>query len=207
MTRSDDPVSQGDGAAPGARAGWSKRLLFLLPVAVFAVLVGYFLWGLQPGRDPRSVPAGMQNQPVPAFELAPVAGLDLPGVSKAAIDDTEGPVILNVFASWCAPCRIEHPIWMRLAQRREVPIYGINYKDRPQDARGWLNRHGNPYTRVGALPEDKAATGIELGISGVPETYLIGPDGVIRLKHNGPVTGKVLRNKILPKLDEWAAQG
>ncbi len=203
MSRGDEPTG---GAAPGS-SGWSKRLLFLLPVIVFVVLVGYFIWGLQPGRDPRSVPSGLVDKPIPAFDLAPVSGLDLPGVSKAVIAEADGPVILNVFASWCGPCRIEHPIWMRLAERREVPIYGINYKDRPQDARGWLARHGNPYTRVGALPDSKASVGIDLGIYGVPETYLIGPDGIIRFKHDGPVTGKVLRKEILPRLDKWAAQG
>ena len=203
MSRGEETTG---GAAPGS-GGWGKRLLFLLPVIVFVVLVGYFIWGLQPGRDPRSVPSGLVDKPIPAFDLAPVSGLDVPGVSKAAIAQTDGPVILNVFASWCGPCRIEHPIWMRLAERREVPIYGINYKDRPQDARGWLARHGNPYARVGALPDSKASVGIDLGIYGVPETYLIGPDGIIRFKHDGPVTGKILRKEILPRLDKWAAQG
>ncbi len=203
MSRGDETTG---GAAPES-GGWGKRLLFLLPVLVFVVLVGYFIWGLQPGRDPRSVPTGLVDKPLPAFDLGPVAGLDRPGVSKATIAKADGPVILNVFASWCGPCRVEHPIWMRLAERRDVPIYGINYKDSPKAARGWLRRLGNPYARVGALPESKAAAGINLGISGVPETYIIGPDGIVRFKHNGPVTGKILRTEILPRLDTLAAQG
>lgn len=182
--------------------GWSRRLLFLLPVIVFLILVAYFVWGLNPDRDPRAVPSGLTGEPVPEFDLPAVPGLDLPGVSKAAIAATDGPVLLNVFASWCGPCRIEHPIWMRLAREGEVPIYGINYKDAPRDATRWLRRHGNPYQRVGALPEERAETGIDLGIYGVPETYLIGPDGIIRFKYDGPVTEKVLKNEFLPRLEK-----
>jgi len=190
----------------GAGGGWGRRLLFFLPVVVFLVLVAYFVWGLNPDRDPRSVPSGLVGEPVPSFDLPPIQGMDLPGVSGTAIAEAGGPVLVNVFASWCGPCRVEHPIWMRLAEQRAVPIYAINYKDAPADARNWLARHGNPYARIGAMPEKRAEVGIDLGIYGVPETYLIGPDGIIRFKHDGPVTAKVLKTEILPRLDKWRRQ-
>lgn len=182
-----------------------RRFVFLLPVLVFLVLAGYFFWGLQPERDPRDVPSALVGKQVPGFSLPPIAGSGSGGVSRDAIVAQEGPVILNVFASWCAPCRIEHPLWMRLSRQSDVPVYGINYKDKPADARAWLARHGDPYTRIGAMTADRAATGIDLGIYGVPETYLIAPDGTILFKHAGPVTEKVLREDILPRLKNAAS--
>jgi cytochrome c biogenesis protein CcmG/thiol:disulfide interchange protein DsbE len=189
------------------RGGLWLRLVFLLPVVLFLVMAGYFFWGLNPERDPRSVPAALVGKPVPSFELPPVEGLDLPTVTSEVIAETDGPILLNVFASWCAPCRIEHPIFMRLARERDdVAIYGINYKDAPADARRWLNNFGNPYGRVGAMSEARANVGIDLGVYGVPETYLIGPDGIIRYKYAGPITPPILNNEILPRLNEWAGK-
>lgn len=193
----------GSGAAGedgGARRGLATRLLFLLPVLVFLVVAGYFLWGLQPGRDPRVVPSALVGQPVPQFQLPPVAGMGGNGLTTADLTAPGRPVLLNVFASWCVPCLAEHPILIRLAEERDIPIYGINYKDKAADARQWLGQHGNPYAEIGALSDERAEVGIDLGIYGVPETYVVGPDGTIRYKHVGPIHAKALREKILPLL-------
>jgi cytochrome c biogenesis protein CcmG/thiol:disulfide interchange protein DsbE len=200
--RDDTTGGATEAEGESARGGVAMRLVFLLPVLLFLVVAGYFLWGLQPDRNPRDVPSALVGKPVPAFDLPAVAGLGLPGVSRAAILAHDGPVILNVFASWCAPCRIEHPIWMRLSEQGDVPIYGLNYKDAAPDARQWLANYGNPYTRVGAMDEQNANVGIDLGIYGVPETYIIDAEGIIRFKYAGPVTGNILRDKILPHLEK-----
>ena len=184
------------------RAVGLRRGLFLLPVVVFLVIAGYFVWGLQPDRNPRDVPSALVGKPLPAFDLPAVDGLDgSEGLdAQALVAEAEGPMLVNVFASWCVPCLAEHPILMRLAGRGEVPVYGINYKDAPADARQWLVRHGNPYEKIGALSQERAEVGIELGIYGVPETYVVDADGVIRHKETGPITPESLNETIRPLL-------
>jgi cytochrome c biogenesis protein CcmG/thiol:disulfide interchange protein DsbE len=193
--RDTDDVQHGSG-------GLGKRLVFLLPVLIFLVIAAYFLWGLQPERDPRKVPTALIDKAVPQFQLPAIPGLDVPGVETADLTGAGQPVLLNVFASWCVPCRVEHPILMRLAKEEGVAIYGVNYKDRPADARKWLADFGNPYSRIGRLSQERAEVGIELGVYGVPETYVVGPDGRIRYKHVGPIQPKSLREDILPLLEE-----
>jgi len=195
---SDDPCARPEAQEP-PRGQWLKRALFLLPVAVFLAIAGYFAWGLLSDRDPREVPSALIDKPVPQFDLGPIEGLDTPGLKSADLTETQQPVLLNVFASWCVPCRAEHPIFMRLAEREGVKIYGVNYKDKPADARQWLGNLGNPYQRIGA--DRSGRTGIELGVYGVPETYVIGPSGTIRYKHVGPIDAKSLREDILPLLE------
>lgn len=194
---SDDPRARPP-AREAPRGLWLSRLVFLLPVAVFLVIAGYFAWGLLSGRDPSEVPSALIDKPVPEFELPPVPGLQTPGLSRADLTASGEPVLLNVFASWCVPCRAEHPIFMRLAEREGVKVYGVNYKDKPADARQWLADLGNPYSRIGADRDGRA--GIQLGVYGVPETYVIGPSGRIRYKHVGPLDAKALRQDILPLL-------
>lgn len=179
-----------------------KRLLFLLPVLVFLVIAGYLLWGLNPDRDPTNVPTALLDKPVPEFELPPIEGMDSGGLKTADLTGQGEPVLLNVFASWCVPCRAEHPIIVRLGEDEGVPVYGLNYKDEPEDARQWLNTLGNSYTQIGAMPEDLASTGIELGIYGVPETYVIDGEGRIRYKHVGAISSRDLRETILPLIEE-----
>ena len=176
-----------------------RRLIFLAPALLFAVLAGYFLWGLQPGRNPQVLPSALIDKPVPAFDAGPIQGLDVPGL--AAGDLKSGRVsLVNFFASWCIPCQAEHPLLMDLAAEGEVAILGMNYKNRPEDARPWLARLGNPYERIGA--DESGRIGIDWGVSGVPETFVIDGEGRIRYRHWGPIDQRALDEVILPLVRE-----
>ena len=175
------------------------RARYLIPLALFAVLVGLLGVGLT--MDPSKVPSPLVGKPVPAFELPRLEDPDRT-VSPEAL---KGRVyILNVWASWCVSCRKEHPILMQAAQRGELTIIGLDYKDKRDDARRWLRRHGDPY-RVSAF-DAKGKVGIDLGVYGVPETYVIDAQGVIRHKHIGPLTRKEMRETILPLVQKLQAQ-
>lgn len=176
----------------------AKRWFFLLPGVVFAVVVGYFFWGLNPDRDPRAVPSALIDKPVPAFELPPLDGIDRPGLASADLKAGE-VVLVNVFASWCIPCRAEHPLLMELAAADSVRVVGINYRDKPADARRWLAQLGNPYRRIGA--DERGRTAIDWGVSGVPETFVVDRTGRIRYQHIGPMARPDLEDKILPLLE------
>ncbi len=163
------------------------RIVTYLPLAVAAVLAVVFLWALRGDRDPSRIPSPFIGKPAPAFELP-----DLFGGPKLDNTAFAGRVsVLNVFASWCLPCRVEHPMLMALARDGKAQVFGLNYKDKPEDAKAWLKQHGNPYSRIGADRNGRAA--IEWGVYGVPETFLIGPDGRIRHKVVGPITGDELK--------------
>ena len=163
------------------------RLVAFSPF-IFALVVGaFFLWGLNPDRDPNAIPSVLISQPAPAFELAPVTGLDTPGLVQADLKGNAGPVIVNVFASWCVPCRAEHSVLTTLVEEDGQTLYGINYKDKPEDAVRWLNELGNHYARIGSDLSGRA--GIEWGISGVPETFIVGADGTVLYRYVGPVVG------------------
>ena len=175
-----------DIAAPPAR----RSLLLILPVLVFAVLAGVMFLRLRSGVDPSALPSAMIGKPAPSFDLPAVPGLakdgaPVPGLSSA--DLKGGVTVLNVFASWCAPCQVEHPMLMRLAREPGIRLVGIDYKE-PNPAAGqkFLARHGVPFSAVGADAEGRAA--IDFGVYGVPETFIIGPDGVIRDKIVGILT-------------------
>ncbi|MAD38418.1 MAG: DsbE family thiol:disulfide interchange protein [Tistrella sp.] len=175
-----------------------KRLIYVLPVLVFLALAGVFLTGLD--LDPRAVPSGRIDKPVPAFALRPIEGREQ-GLAAADLADGR-PVLVNFFASWCVPCLAEHPLLMKMAREEGVRIVGINYKDRPEDARRWLDRHGDPYTRIGADIDGR--TGIEFGISGVPETFVVDGRGRILAQHIGVLTEEALEDRIRPLLKEAA---
>lgn len=181
-----------------------KRLFFLLPLLVFAVVAAYFYWGLDPDRDPNAIPVQMVDKPVPEFELPPVEGTGVPGLSASRLrepqEDGAQVRLVNVFASWCLPCRAEHPILTRLAERDDVVLYGVNYRDNPADAVQWLEQLGNPYTAIGSDPRGTGA--IAWGIRGVPETFIIDADGRIRHHHIGPVHPTDLDSTILPMIEE-----
>ncbi len=172
-----------------ATAPSRSRLLFLLPALVFVGLAVLFGVQLISGRNPAEVPSVLINKPVPAFSLAPLEGLvadgkPVPGFSN---EDLKGRVtVVNVWASWCAPCRQEHPLLVDLAKDPSVRVVGINQRDNPDNARRFLGTLGNPYSAVGVDPNGRAS--IDWGVYGVPETFIVGPDGTIRHKHIGPLT-------------------
>lgn len=164
---------------------------YLLPLLVFIVLLGFLAVGLK--LDPREVPSPLIDKPAPAFKLPRLDNPEQP----LALQDMKGKVwLLNVWASWCVACRVEHPLLVELAGTGAVPIYGLNYKDKRHDALAWLGKHGNPY--VASLSDSEGLVGIDFGVYGVPETFVIDKQGTIRLKHIGPITPDVLRDTILP---------
>lgn len=164
---------------------------FLIPLVVFIVMVGFLAIGLT--LDPREVPSPFIDKPAPAFTLPQVADAS----KTLSPADFKGQVALvNVWASWCVSCRQEHPVLLELARRKLVPIYGLNYKDERQDALGWLDQFGDPYT-ASAFDAD-GRVGINWGVYGVPETFVIDRQGIIRHKHTGPVTPEVLETTLLP---------
>ncbi len=168
-----------------------SRLGAFVPLAVVVVIGIFLAIGLT--LNPRELPSPLIGKPVPEFSLPPVKGRTL-GLSSA---DLKGEVsLVNVFASWCVACRAEHPLLMELKQKGVVPIHGLNYKDRPQDAEKWLGELGDPYTRTGA--DINGRVGIDWGVYGVPETFVIDRQGRIAYKQIGPVTPEVLEKTILP---------
>ena len=177
-----------------------KRVLlrYLLPLLLFAVLVGFLARGLS--LKPHEIPSPLINKPAPAFTLPT---LDAPE-QKISAQDLRGKVwILNVWASWCVACRIEHPLLVEFSRTSTVPIYGLNYKDKRDDATAWLGKFGNPYVR--SLSDTEGLVGIDFGVYGVPETFVIDKNGVIRYKQIGPVTPEVLRDEIVPLLRKLGA--
>lgn len=188
---------------PGARAGKTgyvatligevrrrgPRVGYLLILVAFLALIVVLAIGL--GLDPRKVPSPLIGKSVPEFSLSPVKGRVL-GLSDK---DLKGEVsVVNVFASWCVPCRQEHPLIQRLATN--VPVHGLNHKDRPEDAAQWLDELGDPYTRTGADLDGRVS--IDWGVYGVPETFVIDRNGRIAYKHIGPLTPKALHETVIP---------
>jgi cytochrome c biogenesis protein CcmG/thiol:disulfide interchange protein DsbE len=169
-----------------------------LPLVIFVVLVGFFAKGLF--LNPREVPSPFIGRTAPAFTL-PLVGDANAAFSPA---DMKGRVwMLNVWAPWCVSCRYEHPLLMQIAQSGRVPIVGLNWKDKKREAETLLDRTGNPYV---AVPEDlDGKVGINYGVTGTPETYLIDKQGVVRLKHIGPISPEVWADKFEPKLKELGA--
>lgn len=173
------------------RSHYARRGLLLLPVGIFLAVLVMLGWGL--GRDPSILPSVLIGKPVPQFTLPPVQGRTL-GLSNV---DLKGEVsLVNVFASWCVACRQEHPVFMALHEANAVPIHGINYKDRPQDAAKWLDTMGDPYTRTGADLDGRVA--IDWGVYGVPETFVVDREGRIAFRLVGPITLAIYRETIEP---------
>ena len=167
-----------------------KARLFL-PLAGFALLA--LLLGVGLGLKPREVPSPFIGKPAPAFSLPQ---LHQPQ-QQLAPADMQGQVwLLNVWASWCAPCREEHPLLVTAARERQVPIVGLNYKDDPRNAQEWLRRLGDPYVGIGV--DASGRVGIDYGVYGVPETFVIDKAGVVRFKHIGPMTSEVWTRDVLP---------
>ncbi|GAB5373783.1 MAG: DsbE family thiol:disulfide interchange protein [Acuticoccus sp.] len=176
-----------------------NRLVFALPLVLVTVIGGFLVWGLNPDRDPSALPSVLIDEPAPAFALPPITGVDVPGLSRDDLRGTSEPILVNIFASWCIPCRAEHAVLTRMVERDGVTLYGINYKDKPAQARAWLAELGNPYARIGADLDGRA--GIEWGLSGVPETFVVDTNGTVRLRHVGPIVTADQRAKILGALE------
>ncbi|MBI3041750.1 MAG: DsbE family thiol:disulfide interchange protein [Betaproteobacteria bacterium] len=177
---------------PGSRS-------YLWPLAIFAVIAVFLGVGLT--LNPREIPSPLIGKPVPEFRLEPVKGRTL----GLASSDLRGEVsVVNVFASWCVECRAEHPLWMQLRAEGNVPLHGLNYKDRPDDAARWLGELGDPYTRTGADLDGRV--GIDWGVYGVPETFIVDKRGMIRHKVIGAVTRKSLDEKVLPLVRKLQAE-
>lgn len=172
---------------------------FFLPLAIFGIMVGFLAVGLT--LNPREIPSPLVGKEAPAFSLPQLHEQDKVFSRK----DLEGQVwLLNFWASWCSGCKTEHPVLMQLAQSGAVPIYGLDYKDQRDEALAWLNRWGNPYPLVGV--DLAGRVGIDYGVYGVPETYVIDKQGVIRYKQIGPVNDEVLAKTILPLVKELQAK-
>lgn len=168
---------------------------FLIPLGAFIVLVILLAVGLT--LNPRDVPSPLKGKPAPAFTLPQLAAAD----KSFSPADMKGQVwLFNVWASWCVSCRQEHPLLVSFAKDGKVPVVGLNYKDQGTDARNWLAKFGDPYL-LSAVDAD-GRVGIDYGVYGVPETYVIDKDGVIRLKHTGPITPESLQKQILPLVAE-----
>jgi cytochrome c biogenesis protein CcmG, thiol:disulfide interchange protein DsbE len=173
------------------------RLLWL-PFLLVLTLIGFFYTALQSG-DPSTLPSALIGKPVPEFNLPALGGEA--GLSSATFAQGK-PALLNIWASWCAPCQAEHPVLMDLAQKG-IPVYGINYKDAPDAAGRVLTRLGNPYRAIGA--DKEGGTAIDFGVYGVPETFVIDGKGVIVFRFPGPLTPQIVESKILPALKDAEA--
>ena len=174
-----------------------RRLVFLLPILIVAALVAFFWRGLDPNRDPSALPSALVGKPAPA--------VDLPGLKEGAprlnLAAFNGKLVaVNFFASWCLPCRAEHPLLKQLSAELGVPVIGIAWKDKPTAARGFLADLGDPYVATGA--DENGRTGIDFGITGVPETFLIDRDGVVRYRLAGPLTPDSLKTEVAPAIAE-----
>jgi len=187
----------------GQAGGKPRRLLVLLPLLVFAALAAIFLLQLMSGRDGATIPSALLGREAPQTALPPIEGLGLPGLDSA---DFAGKVTLvNVWASWCAPCREEHPLLMEISRNERIVVAGLNYKDQPENARRFLGEMGNPFDRVGA--DLSGRTAIDWGVYGAPETFLVGRDGRIVYKHVGPFTPESARGELLPAIKKALAGG
>ena len=171
-----------------------EKLIALAPISLFLVIAIALAVGLT--RDPSHIPSELIDQPLPAIDLPPIEGYEK-GLSS---DDLVGEVVmLNVFGSWCSGCRIEHPFLMALAEGG-VPLYGLNWKDKPGDGTAWLNRHGDPYRLIGN--DENGRVAFDLGVTGAPETFIIDRKGAVRYKHIGPITEEVWRETLSPLIED-----
>jgi cytochrome c biogenesis protein CcmG, thiol:disulfide interchange protein DsbE len=178
-----------------------SRLLALLPLAAFAGLAAIFLTQLTSGRDAAEIPSALIGQPAPATKLSPLEGASVPGLDSSGF---KGKVtVLNVWASWCAPCREEHPLLLGLAGDDRFVLAGLNYKDPTDLAQKFLAGFGNPYAAIGVDPDGRGA--IDWGVYGVPETFIIGKDGRIAFKHVGPLTVEAVKAELLPQIEKALA--
>lgn len=178
-----------------------RRLVVALPLILFAGLAAVFLLRLY-GGDPSRLPSALIGKEVPDFKMEPLAdlvsdGKPVEGFSSGQLYGNKVSLV-NVWASWCVPCRAEHPYLMELAKRPDIQVIGLNYKDKPANARRFLGTHGNPYERVGVDPNGRVS--VDWGVYGVPETFIVDKKGIIRFKQIGPLTQDSLK-RFLPQIE------
>jgi cytochrome c biogenesis protein CcmG, thiol:disulfide interchange protein DsbE len=172
-----------------------RRLLYALPILLL-VLFGWLAWrGLAPERDPSALPSALVGKPVPSFDLPP---LD-PAAEKLTSTDVAGRVtVINFFASWCLPCKAEHPLLFELAEDYGVPVYGVAFKDRPADTAVYIQEMGSPYAKIGL--DESGRTSLDFGLMGVPETFIVDKTGIIRYRLAMPIDSARMRGEIGPLL-------
>jgi cytochrome c biogenesis protein CcmG/thiol:disulfide interchange protein DsbE len=172
-----------------------RRLLYALPILLL-VLFAWLAWrGLAPDRNPSALPSALIGKPVPQFDLPP---LD-PAAQKLASADVAGHVtVINFFASWCLPCKAEHPLLFDLGKDYGVPVYGIAFKDRPADTAGYIKAMGSPYAKIGL--DENGRTGLDFGLMGVPETFILDKAGIVRYRLPMPLDPDRMRNEVGPLL-------
>ncbi len=181
----------------------SSMLIAILPFVFFVAMAFVFYLLLSPGRDREAIPSVLIGKPAPDLELAPVSGITANGIPVPGIPlgVFSGKIsVVNFWASWCAPCRMEHPVITAIAKNADVQMIGINHKDKPDNAAKFLSDLGNPYERIGTDANGRAA--IEWGVYGMPETFVVNPEGNIVFKHVGPVTANVYSEQILPLINQ-----
>ncbi|MBU2327549.1 MAG: DsbE family thiol:disulfide interchange protein [Alphaproteobacteria bacterium] len=195
-------MSQQSGRDPAAPRGRGRYLIAALPLLLFAGLAAIFMTQLQSGRDVSEIPSALLGTKAPALQLAGLDGSERPALTSAVI--TGKLTLVNVFASWCVPCRQEHPMLLELSKDPRVNVVGINYKDRNDNALRFLGELGNPYAAIGVDPNGKAA--IDWGVYGIPESYLVGSDGTILYKKVGPFDPESFQTQLMPAIEK-ALQG
>ena len=173
-----------------------RKSLYALPVLLFLIVAGYFAVPLFSGRDPHELPSAMIDKPLPAFDLPALAG----GANISTASLAGRVVVINFFASWCVPCKVEHPVLMRLATKEKLPLIGIAYKDEPAASQKELTTGGDPYLQVAI--DRKGLTGLDFGVYGVPETYVVDKSGHIRKRFVGPLNAETVERELLPLLKE-----
>ena len=176
-----------------------NRLVFILPVIAFFGLIGFFAIGLT--KDPKALPSQLIDRPLPAFSLPGIAADGRAGFASTALHGE--PALLNIFASWCASCPQEHPVLTRIS-KEGVPVYGLAWKDKPAASREWLARFGNPFKMVAA--DEAGRTAIDLGVTGVPETFIIDKHGRVRSKVIGPISNERWDTELRPLIAKLRAE-
>ncbi len=174
-----------------------RRLLYLLPIAVVAILVALFWIGLDPERDKSMLPSALVGKPAPAVDLPALAE----GAPRLTLDSFKGQLVaINFFASWCLPCRAEHPVLKELTTELGIPVIGIAWKDKPEASRAFLAELGDPYAATGT--DESGRTGIDFGITGIPETFLVDANGIVTYRFAGPLSPEALSDVLVPAIRE-----
>ena len=210
MSEQEHISEQADNAVSDEKKKGGPSVLILLPLIIFMAMAGLFLWQMASGKDPNQIPSVLINKPAPEFDLAPLnasygirtpEGGEMPGFKTA---DFEGKIsVVNVWASWCPTCRDEHPILLDMTKDKRFELVGLAYKDDPANSARFLRNHGNPFDAVGM--DISGRVGIDWGVYGAPETFIVDQTGTIRYKHIGALTPRSMVESFMPKLEEILA--